>query len=169
VETAQLILWIAITISLHSISIGMKTFRFGGFISGASVYLALFITRVGITPLHGFANIRELTGVALIVMLFYLLYLAFSRTELVFSETKRLIREKTPLNVGVTFNFAALFIAFLFLFSSLLVPSVLVLAGESVSAPMGDSAIRIYHPALLLIVLLVLVSMPLCSIGRRCS
>jgi cytochrome c-type biogenesis protein CcmF len=169
VETAQLILWIAITISLHSISMGMETFRFGGFISGASVYLALFITRVGISPLHGFANTRELTGVALIVVLFYLLYLAFSRTELVFSEIKRLIREKTPLNVGTTFNLAALFIAFLFLFSSLLVPSVLVLAGKSVSAPMGDSAIRIYHPVLLPIVLLVLVSMPLCSIGRRYS
>lgn len=167
VETVQLILWIAITISLHSLSIGVETFRFGVAISGASVFLALFVTRVGLSPLHGFANTRELTGIILIAMLAYLLYIAFSRVELVRNEIRRLIQDKTPLNIGTTFNFVALLAMFLFLFSSLLAPSVLVLMGRNVSAPFGDSAIRIYHPALLPMVLLVLISMPLCSIGRR--
>jgi len=169
VETAQLVIWLAITAALHGRSIGPKTFELGAYLTGASVFLAMLVTRAGVSPLHGFASVQELTGLTYAAAFFVCLYFAFAKSAGFFEELKAAVKPKTPLKVGILLNYAALMAALIFLLSSLLGPSLVALLGKQVSPPQGDSAVRLYHPILFMLTLLMLFSLPLCSIGRSFS
>ncbi|AEM38269.1 cytochrome c assembly protein [Pyrolobus fumarii 1A] len=167
VETAELMVWLAATtvphvmVALPSLAPGVAA------LTTSTVYLAMYVTRTGLSPLHSFAapGIASLTlisvSMALLVLSLYLLV----KAEGVAREVRKWVR--TPFNLGMGIATIALLLATLFVTSSLLMPSIFTAVGQRATAPTMDSGIRFYHPVLYPVALALLTGIAIAFIGDR--
>ncbi len=157
VETAQLMVFVAASAALHAPAALDRLKRGSFLLAASSVFLALFVTRTGMSPLHGFASPGA--GGYLLLALALIFLLAFLRDVLM-----------AKLGGGVAWGklvtFLTMFVAALLLYGSLLVPSLAVAAGVNVSPPQMDDGMWFYNPALYLLVMVTLALAPLIYMER---
>ncbi|MET1129120.1 MAG: cytochrome c biogenesis protein CcsA [Thermoproteota archaeon] len=168
VEVSQLMVWLATTLLFHlrAISRGELDRAFAAFIL-FNVTLALYVTRTGLSPLHGFAS-PSVGGYLLITMT--VASLAFFIYSLYRSVKGPLFVEgllRKPYTAGLAVAVAALLIASLFVTGTLLVPSFLASTGRSVTVPQMDSGISYYHPILYPLSLVFLAGIVIAFLGDR--
>jgi len=139
VETVQLMVWLGATARLHAklVDSSGALSRALSMLLAASAFLAMYVTRSGISPLHSFAS-ESITAVAFLVPASALF--AAGIVAAVGASVPRL----TPLAIGA----ASLIYMFLVLLIIVLVPSITRLFGIGMTVPSGDEAVRLLHPVL---------------------
>ncbi|WP_148682858.1 cytochrome c biogenesis protein CcsA [Pyrobaculum ferrireducens] len=157
VETAQLMVFVAATASLHVPSSLGQLRRASYLLAASGVFLALFVTRTGMSPLHGFASPGA--GGYLLLAAALLFLFAFIRDVLTAKFTHWA-------SWGRTVTFLVIFAAGLLLYGSLLVPAIGVAAGVNTSPPQMDDGMWFYNPALYVLVFTTLVLAPLIYLER---
>ncbi len=168
VENGQLMVWLAATLYPH-LAIALPRLRRPVLLFIIStVFLSMFITRTGLSPLHSFGA----PGLGALILLgytigFFVLSLYVLSRESFIEEVKGALKRRNPYHVGMLIASAALGIAALFVFSSLFLPSILVALGQSVNVPQMSSGIAFYHPVLYPILIVLLASLPLALLGDK--
>lgn len=157
VETAQLMVFVATSAALHAPAALDRLKRGSFLLAASSVFLALFVTRTGMSPLHGFASPGA--GGYLLLALALAFLFAFLRDVLM-----------AKLGGGAAWGrlvtFLTMFVAALLLYGSLLLPSLGVAAGVNASPPQMDDGMWFYNPALYLLVVVTLALAPLIYLER---
>ncbi len=168
VETSELMVWLTATTLPHVLTALPSLSGFNAALLSSTVYLAMFATRTGLSPLHSFASagiaalILLATSIALLAYSFYMLAL---RIGGVVGEVRRWLR--APLTLGLGIATATLLAATLFVTGSLLLPSLRVAAGLPATVPTMESGIRFYHPILYPISIALLAGITIAFLGDR--
>lgn len=157
VETAQLMVFVTAAAALHAPASLHGLRRAAFLLSASGVFLALFVTRTGMSPLHGFASPGA--GGYLLLAVALLFFFAFLREVLTAKLTG-------GASWGRLITFLTIFVAGVFLYGSLLLPSLGVAAGVNTSPPQMDDGMWFYNPALYVLVLVTLVLSPLIYLER---
>lgn len=161
VETAQLMVFVAAVAYIHTPKF-LKDFEKAlSALVASAVFLALFVTRTGMSPLHGFASPGAAGYVLIAAALFY--FFLFLRRVLTIAFPKL-----TP-EPGVwsqLLAFFPLFAAAVFLYGALFLPSLGVALGVQASPPQMDQGMWFYNPALFFLVWITLAFAPLIYLGR---
>ncbi len=174
VEVAELAVWLAATAVLHS------TGPLSGFrkpmllLLASSVPLGLYVTRSGLSPLHSFAaaNVGALALLSLSIgFLGLMLYLVGASREVhsVASMVVSSFRERSLPGVAVSVAGSMLIVASIFVYSSLLTPSILTAVGVGASIPTMAEGARFYHPVLYPLILAAVAVMPGFFLASRLS
>ena len=169
VETSELMVWLAATFLPHVAVVARSMTGFAAAFMSSSVFLAMYVTRTGLSPLHSFAapGIGALILFASgVVMLAYSLFRLALAGDRVVVEYLRSLRSRKPYLVGLAVAGAALLASALFVYATLFVPSTLVLKGEQVSVPQMDAGIKFFHPVLYPLLLVMLAAIPLAFTGE---
>ncbi len=165
VETAELTPWLVLTALFHAQVIGRKTSYFTQMMAAGSVFLAILVTRAGISPLHSFASPEAITTVVTLAFTAMLMVEGFRKLGGVIDEFKSV--RWSPYTTGLILSYFSLIGMFLITFSTLAVPSTLKLAGIEVNVPQMDSGVQFYHTAMFPFALLLFASLPLCTLGNK--
>ncbi len=165
VETAELTPWLVTTALFHAQVIGRRTSYLTQMLAAGSVFLAILVTRAGISPLHSFASPEAATTVVTLALTFILIAEGFTKLGGTIKEFTSL--RWTPYRAGLVISYISLMAMFLITFSTLAVPSTLKLAGIEVNVPQMDSGVKFYHTALFPFALMLFASLPLCTLGDR--
>ncbi len=161
VETAELVPWLALTAFMHVRPLDRGLSYTSLMASAGSVFLAILVTRGGVSPLHSFASARSATGVLTLS-----LASAFVAAGLRRSGGQGIGKPtSTPYRLGLVVSYLSLSMMFLFLAAVLTVGTVGSLAGLGVDVPQMDSAVGFFHPILLPLALALTASIPLCTLG----
>ncbi|BES80957.1 cytochrome c biogenesis protein CcsA [Pyrodictium abyssi] len=165
VETSELMVWLAATLLPHVMVAVPSLAAFTEYLTLSSVFLAMYVTRSGLSPLHSFAAAN--LGVAmLLVVALVALFLAFRRLgELRFPGLDRV--KRSPLQAGMLAATIALFAAAIFVYATLLLPSMLTVVGVEATVPQMQSGVRYFHPVLYPLLVAMLAAIPLAFIGDR--
>ena len=170
VETSQLMVWLAATLIPHirvlSLNASLLLTRF----LVSSVFIAMYLTRTGLSPLHSFASANIGSITLLLVGILFLVYGLFGVASLQFTNMKDSLKKyvKTgPYNLGVIISAISLLAAFFFVYGSLLTPSVVVAFGKQVNVPQMDTGIKYYHRVLYPLLLLILYALPYSLLGEK--
>jgi len=169
VETSELMVWLASTLLPH-VTVSVRGLsRFSASFMASSVFLAMYVTRTGLSPLHSFAA----PGIgALVLLASALLYLAYSirvlggEADRLLGDLRNLIASRRPYALGLVTASLTLFAAAIFVYSTLLVPSMLIVEGKQVSVPQMGSGIEYFHPVLYPLLLVMLAALPLVFLGE---
>ncbi len=170
VETSELMVWLAATTLPHVMVALPSLTRFNAALLSSTVYLAMFATRTGLSPLHSFASagiaalILLASSIVLLVYSFYLLSLDLGIASIV-GEVRRWIRTPTMLGLGIAS--VTLLAATFFVTGSLLYPSLRVAAGLPATVPTMGNGVRFYHPVLYPISIALLAGITIAFIGDR--
>lgn len=163
VETSELLVWLTSTVYPHTVPLlTLAAETFAPLIT-SSVFLAMFVTRTGLSPLHSFAGANMgsmslfLTAIAFLV--WWLKKIADNFDK--FGEIVTKLKEKKPYYVGTLLGFTALFIATIFVYATLFVPSVLISLGKPASVPQMSSGIKYFHPVLYPLLIIMLLALPM--------
>ncbi|MDK2372327.1 MAG: cytochrome c biogenesis protein CcsA, partial [Candidatus Korarchaeota archaeon] len=165
VETAELTPWLALTAAFHVKSLDRKLSYATQMTAAGSVFLAILVTRVGISPLHSFASPQSMTS-ALTLLLTFLFIAEGVRGSRGASIGIGKVTS-SPYRTGLVLSYFSLFMMFLVLFSVLAGGSIASALGMRVDVPQMDSGIEFFHPLLFPFALLLMVSLPMCTIGAR--
>ena len=170
VETSELMVWLAATLLPHVMVAVPSLAAFNSAWLLGSVFMAMYVTRTGLSPLHSFAApgigalILLTVGVALAA---YGVYTLAQRSGAIASEVGRTLRSRKPHAVGLLVAGAAIFISAVFVYGTLFLPSLLVATGHEVSVPQMQSGVRYFHPVLYPLLIAMLAAMPLAFIGDK--
>lgn len=167
VEVSQLIPWLAAAAAIHAYPISRRLAQASILMSAAGVYLSIFTTRAGVSPLHGFATARGGLVVITLTLTIGLLVIAFYVMQRSGREGLLRINTKKPYELGLLLSTTSLVYMFIVTYFVLLAYSVLTMAGKIPGVPSGDEAIRVYHPLLAPAFLLLLAATPLATLGSR--
>ncbi len=165
VETAELTPWLVLTALFHAQVVGRRTSYFTQMLAAGSVFLAILVTRAGISPLHSFASPEAVTTVVTLAFTAMLMAEGFRKLGGVVEEFKSV--KWSPYTTGLILSYFSLMGMFLITFSTLAVPSALKLAGVEVNVPQMDSGVQFYHTAMFPFALLLFASLPFCTLGTR--
>ncbi len=170
VETSELMVWLAATAIPHvMVALGELT-PFTSALTVSTVYLAMFVTRGGLSVLHSFAMPDLAADVLLAVSL---LLLAYALYTLVFADYRRLVTQarswiKTPFNLGMGVATTMLLYAALLVTFTLLVPSVRAALGlPNVSVPQMSEGVRYFNPRLYPAAFALLAGITIAFLGDR--
>ncbi len=163
VETSELLVWLTSTVYPHTVPLlALAAESFAPLIT-SSVFLAMFVTRTGLSPLHSFAGANmgslSLFITAIAFLIWWLKKIADNFDK--FGEIVTRLKEKKPYYVGTFLGFVALFIAALFVYATLFVPSILVTLGKPASIPQMSSGINYFHPVLYPLLIVMLLALPM--------
>ena len=172
VETAQLMVWLAVSASLHAVGPLATSRRPLMFTVVSSVFLALYVVRTGFSPLHSFAGESMAAIILLAVSLAYLaasFYVALKDDSVttIFRRLPLLIYDRSPASFSLAVAGVALQAALLVVYSSLLIPSILAAMGYEAAPPSMAEGARFYNSLLFPLALLGLAVMPGYFLGAR--
>lgn len=156
VETAQLTAFVVAAAALHAPAALAQLRRGAYLLAISSVFLGLYVTRTGMSPLHGFGEPG--LGGYLLITLALLFFFAFLRDVLT--------AKWGEVSWGRVITFITIFVAGLLLYGSLLVPSLGVAVGFQTAPPQLDDGMWFYNPALYILVVLTLILAPLIYLER---
>ncbi len=168
VETSELMVWLAATLLPHAMVAARSLRGFAAGLLGSSVFLAMYVTRTGLSPLHSFAapGIGALILLSsALVLLGYAVYRLGLGLEGVANDVRMVLRRRTPYSVGMFVAAVALLAAALFVYGTLFTPSVMIALGEPASVPQMDAGIRYFHPVLYPLLLVLLAAIPMAFLG----
>ncbi len=165
VETAELTPWLALTAAFHVKSLDRKLSYATQMTAAGSVFLAILVTRVGISPLHSFASPQSMTSA--LTLLFTFLFIAEGIRGSRGAGTGIGKVTSSPYRMGLVLSYFSLFMMFLVLFSVLAGGSIGSALGMRIDVPQMDSGIDFFHPVLFPFALLLMVSLPMCTLGAR--
>ncbi len=165
VETAQLMVWLGAAATVHSIGPLSQLRRPMAALTASSVMLALYVTRSGLSPLHSFAA----PDIGAAVLLAYsiplaaiALYLAAKPGEegLVSRIGSALAVREGLRQAATAAGGLAVAASFVYVYSSLLSPSVATALGFEVAAPTGAAGTRFYNPFLFAAAMVAALTLP---------
>jgi cytochrome c-type biogenesis protein CcmF len=169
VETSELMVWLAATMLAHMLVAASSMTGFAAAYTASTVFLAMFVTRTGLSPLHSFAA----PGVGALVLLAAALgFLGYSLYRLSLEavdaagEVASRLRSRKLYHFGMLVAAFSLLVAAVFVFASLFVPSLLVAAGHQASVPQMAAGVRYFHPVLYPLLLVMLAALPAAFIGE---
>ncbi len=165
VETAELTPWLALTAAFHVKSLDRKLSYATQMAAAGSVFLAILVTRVGISPLHSFASPQSLTSALTLVLTFLFIAEGIRGSKGAGSGIGKVT--SSPYRTGLVISYFSLFMMFLVLFSVLAGGSIGSALGMSIDVPQMDSGIDFFHPILFPFALMLMVSLPLCTLGAK--
>ncbi|BES80676.1 cytochrome c biogenesis protein CcsA [Pyrodictium abyssi] len=170
VETSELMVWLVATVLPHFLVTvpSMSAFNSAWLLS--SVFMAMYVTRTGLSPLHSFAA----PGIGALILLTvgvasaaYGVYMLARRSEAIASEAGRTLRSRRPYAVGLLAAGVALFVSAVFVYGTLFLPSLLAATGHEATVPQMQSGVRYFHPVLYPLLVAMLAAIPLAFIGDR--
>ncbi len=168
VETAELTPWLALTAALHVRSLDRRLSYATQMTAAGSVFLAILVTRVGISPLHSFASPQSMTS-ALTLTLTFLFIVEGIRGSRTGGKSDLDVGgiARSPYRMGLALSYFSLFMMFLILFSVLAAGSAGSVLGLRIEVPQMDSGVNFFHPILLPFALLLVASLPMCTLGTK--
>jgi len=174
VETSELMVWLAATLLPHVYVAARSLSGFTAALMGSSVFLAMYVTRTGLSPLHSFAapgiGALILLGTA-VAMLGYAVYRLSLDIEAPLRgaglprRPARLPRSLSPYRAGMIVAAAALLASSLFVYATLFVPSLLLVAGRQASVPQMEAGVQYFHPVLYPLLIAMLAAIPAAFLG----
>ncbi len=169
VETSELMVWLAATTLPHVLVAATPLTAPTALLTTSTVYLAMFVTRGGLSALHSFAA-PDIASIILlyvsIAMLIYALYrLAFTDYHALYRQVRGWLAK--PFNLGLGVATIALGIATVFVTATLLNASILAALGKQVSVPQMDAGIQYFHPILYPVALALLAGITVTFLGDR--
>jgi len=165
VETAQLMVWLAVTASLHAVGPLSTSRRPLMYAVISSILLSLYAVRSGFSPLHSFAG-ESVASIALLagalVFLAASIYVAAKdrSVQTIFLRLPYLLYDRSPAGFTLALAGATLQAALLIVYSSILVPGVLAALGYNVQPPSLAEGVRYYNTLLYPLFLLGLAAVP---------
>ncbi|MCE4600897.1 MAG: cytochrome c biogenesis protein CcsA [Desulfurococcales archaeon] len=165
VEVSELVPWLLLTAALHAFPVDRRAGQTLLYMSAAGVFLALLVTRAGLSELHGFASPAAAT--VTVAGAGFLVFLVLALRDVEALRVLAVFDRRRPYWLGVKVSSLSLFYMGLVTLAIMLWSTVGVLLGRIGSAPTGDSGIRVYHPLLAPALLALLVAMPLSMLGER--
>ena len=170
VETSELMVWLIATVLPHFLATVPSMIIFNAAWLLSSVFMAMYVTRTGLSPLHSFAApgigalILLTTGVAPAA---YAVYMLARGSEAIVSEAGKTLRSRKPYAVGLLVAGVALLVSAVFVYGTLFLPSLLAATGHEVTVPQMQSGVRYFHPVLYPLLVVMLASIPLTFIGDK--
>ena len=164
VETSELSVWLTSTVLPHLFPLAVAVAQAYSPLVTSSVYLAMFVTRTGLSPLHSFAGanlgsaVLFFTAVAMII--WWIKEIA-EKYKNFMEVLGRVLGKKEPYYVGTFLAFLALLVAALFVYATLFTPSLLIVMGREASIPQQSSGITYFHPVLYPLLMIMLFAMPM--------
>ncbi|ALU12530.1 hypothetical protein EYM_04900 [Ignicoccus islandicus DSM 13165] len=168
VETSELVVWLAATVLPHVAPILPAFAEAYAPLIPSSVFLAMFVTRTGLSPLHSFAG-ANLGSVSLLVLsIAYLMWFIkrLSDWDKYLTQIRSAIAKKTPFVIGMGLASLGLLIAAFFVYGTLFVPSIMVAMGKEASIPQMSAGIEYFHPVLYPVLALLLISLPMVTLSE---
>jgi cytochrome c-type biogenesis protein CcmF len=169
VETGQLMVWLVATLLPHLAAI---TPRFEGFVAAwllSSIYLSMYITRTGLSPLHGFGapgvGALLLLGVS-VVSFMYAMYVLYRSVEAGGAQLLSAIGSRDLSRVGLSAASLALLAASIIVYGSLFLPSVYAAIGFEARVPQMEEGVRFYHPLLYPLLVVLMAALPAAFGGK---
>ena len=170
VETSELMVWLAATLLPHALVVASSLEGFTAAFTASSVFIAMYVTRTGLSPLHSFAA-PGLGALILLasgsLLLVYAIYLLALRGEEAARQLYEALASKKLYQVGMLTAALSLAAAALIVYASLFVPSLLVAFGKSVSVPQMGAGIAYFHPKLYPLLIVMLAAIPAAFLGDR--
>lgn len=169
VETSELMVWLAATLLPHILYAAPSLADFSESLIASSVFLAMYVTRTGLSPLHSFAApsigamILLITGYSWLLLAAIKLYF---KLEPGIQDLVNSLRSGNTYRVGITIAALSLLAATLFVYSTLLVPATVIATGKTASVPQMSSGIRYFHPVLYPLLITLLAAMPAVFLGE---
>ncbi|KSW11695.1 hypothetical protein CF15_02435 [Pyrodictium occultum] len=170
VETSELMVWLVATVLPHLLMTLPSLSAFNSAWLLSSVFMAMYVTRTGLSPLHSFAAPSAGALVLLAAGLTpaaYAVYLAARRGGEALSEAAAVLRRRQPYTVGLLVAGLVLAAAAVYVYGTLFLPSILTAIGREVSVPQMESGIRYFHPVLYPMLVVLLAAIPLAFTGDR--
>lgn len=169
VETAELMVWLAATLYPHLNVVSRSLRKPVLFFIPSTVFLAMYVTRTGLSPLHSFSSPNIGMMFLLVTSIGFLGLAFYSISKLDVSKQAILspIKDRNPYRLGMYITTIAFILAFFFILGSLLVPSIMTSIGMAVSVPQMASGIKYYHPVLYPVIVLLLAGIPMVFLGRQ--
>ncbi len=164
VETSELMVWLTSTVLPHLYPLALQAARAYAPLVASSVYLAMFVTRTGLSPLHSFAGANLGSAVLFITAVATLIWWLkeLSEKSKYFGDiVRRVLKKREPYYVGTFLAFLALLIAAIFVYATLFTPSLIIVFGKEASVPQQSSGIAYFHPVLYPLLMLMLIAMPM--------
>ena len=165
VETAELTPWLALTAAFHVKPLDRKLSYATQMTAAGSVFLAILVTRVGISPLHSFASPQSMTSALTLLLTFLFIAEGIRGSRGGGAGIGKVT--SSPYRTGLVLSYFSLFMMFLVLFSVLAGGSIGSALGMRIDVPQMDSGIEFFHPILFPFALLLMVSLPMCTLGAR--
>ena len=167
VETSELTPWLALTAVFHVRSLDRKLSYATHMTAAGSVFLAILVTRVGISPLHSFASPKFMTSIITLALVTLFIVGGIRRSKGIGEGVKK--ATSSPYRMGLIFSYFSLFMMFMILFMVLAEGSIGSVLGMNMNVPQMDSGIEFFHPVLFPFALLLLISLPMCTLGNKIS
>ena len=165
VEVAELTVWLAATTALHMVGPLAPLRRPFLALTASTTLLAPFVTRSGLSPLHSFAaaNIGSvlllISSLAFLGLFFAELLKVATRVDLA-GRIRQAFRESGIQQLSISIAGLAVAAMALFVYASLLAPSILVVLGREASVPTMQEGVRFYHPVLFPLYIVALLWIP---------
>ncbi len=172
VETATLVPWLFLTAYFHVKPLSESVAKATIMMSASSVYLAMAVTRTGLSPLHSFAEPRTIAVILLLIGMILFLYRAdvYLRGSLEELYIKTISKPK-QYSLGLLLSYTALLVASIAVYVSLLIPVLMTSIGMDGGRYVlqGDNAVRALYPILYPSLILLLSGITLCTLALRLS
>jgi cytochrome c-type biogenesis protein CcmF len=168
VETSELMVWLAATLLPHLLVVAPSLGGATAAYMASAVFLAMYVTRTGLSPLHSFAapSVGALLLLASSMAWLTISLLTFYKNmDVGFREALRSAKSLDTYRVGLLVAALALAAASLFVFATLFVPSLMVAAGKAASVPQMSQGIRYFHPVLYPLLIILLATIPAAFLG----
>ncbi|ALL00541.1 Cytochrome c biogenesis factor [Pyrodictium delaneyi] len=170
VETSELMVWLVATTLPHFMVVVPSFVRYNAAWLLSSVFIAMYVTRTGLSPLHSFAA----PGIGALLLLsagvtplVYGVYVLARNGEKIVSETARTLRERNLYKMGLFIAGMALLLSAIFVYGTLFLPSILSAVGVEASVPQMQSGVRYFHPVLYPLLVAMLAAIPLAFTGDK--
>ncbi len=169
VETSELMVWLAATLLPHLLVVAPSLAGFSEAFIASSVFLAMYVTRTGLSPLHSFAApsigalILLITGYSWLLLAALELYRGIEPGA---HEILRSVRSLDTYRTGLVVAAFSLLAAALFVYSTLLVPATIIVTGKAASVPQMSAGIRFFHPVLYPLLVTMLAAIPAVFLGQ---
>ncbi len=165
VEVAELTVWLSATAALHSMGPLQPLRRPMLYLTASSGLLAPYVTRSGLSPLHSFAAADLGSLILLAAALVFLVFATYSLAGVILEappprEAARRLARAGLAGISITVAGTAIIAMAVFVYASLLAPSLLVAMGKQASIPTMRQGVEFYHPVLLPLFLVALVWLP---------
>ena len=165
VEIAELVVWLAAVAALHSIGPLEGLRKTMLLMLASSVPLALYVTRSGLSPLHSFASANIGSIILLSLSIGYLglaLYTLVSSdgASRVIEGIRRAFRGRIVSQISIIIAGLLLIVISLFVYASLLAPSILTAISINAMVPTMSEGVRFYHPVLYPLFLVAIAFLP---------